>query len=103
MQSLRNVFVVHRNVSGAYQALATCYPIPMALVISSTVGTLLLIGIGLLVAVVVIVNINDLRRWQRFQAEKLENEMRLAEHSNPLFKDKPDSSTTIQNPAFGSG
>ena len=94
------MFVVHRNVSGTYQALATCYPIPMALVIGSTVGTLLLIGIGLLIAVVVIININDLRRWQRFQAEKQENEMRLAEHSNPLFMEKQNQSTTVQNPAF---
>ncbi len=51
-------------------------------------------------AAIVIVNINDYRRWQQYQAEKAENERRLEGHNNPLYREKAAAATTVQNPAF---
>ena len=95
---MSNVYVIHREVNGTWQALTTCSAVPLALILGTTFGTLFLVGIGLLVAAIVIININDLRRWQQYQAWKAENEGRLGEHSNPLYQEK---ATTFKNPAFG--
>lgn len=61
-QGSGNVFVVHHKVNETWQALGSCYGLPIALVVGSTVGILFVIGIGLLVATIVIINLNDLRR-----------------------------------------
>ncbi len=77
----------------------------MAVILVSTLGTLTLFFIGLIVAGVVIVNINDLRRWQQYQAWKVENERRLgSQQSNPLYQKKATAAatTTVQNPMFSS-
>jgi len=75
-------------------------PVSLVAVVGGTVGFLLLIGLGLIAAGVVLVNLNDLRRWQQYEAWKAENERRLAEHSNPLYKEKGRQETTVMNPAF---
>ncbi len=93
-QRTGSVFVVHRNASGKFRAQSTCSPDSLAIIMGGTAGTLLLVGLGLIVAAVVVVNLNDLRRWKQYQAWKEENERRLAEHRNPLYQDK------IMNPAF---
>eukprot|EP00095_Tigriopus_kingsejongensis_P005832 maker-scaffold425_size175135-snap-gene-0.46 protein:Tk05832 transcript:maker-scaffold425_size175135-snap-gene-0.46-mRNA-1 annotation:"integrin beta-5-like" len=93
------IFVAFRNVSGVYQAATSCTAVPMALIVGSMIGLLFIAGIILLVASIVIVNINDLRRWQQYQAWKGENERQLGEQSNPLYESK---TTTFQNPAFSS-
>ena len=101
-QKLGKTFLLHRNVSGEYKAVTNC-PITLAVVLGGTTGLLLLIGLGLLAAVIVLVNLNDLRRWQQYQAWLAENERRLHEHRNPLYQEKGEHSTTFQNPAFGTG
>ena len=94
--------MVHRNVSGLYRALTTCAPDSMLLILGGTAGTLLLVGLGLIVAAVVVVNLNDLRRWQQYQAWLRENEQRLGECDNPLYESKAEKTaeTTIKNPTF---
>lgn len=72
----------------------------MTTIIGGTVGTLLFLGLILLVAAIVLINVNDLRRWRQYQAWKAENERRLGEHSNPLYMEKGSTQTTVQNPAF---
>lgn len=93
------MLVAFRNVSGTYQAITSCTAIPMAVIMGSSIGLLLLIGIILLVTAIVIVNINDLRRWKQYQAWKAENERQLGEQANPLYESK---TTTFQNPSFNS-
>ncbi len=100
LQRPGSLFVVHRNVSGRFRPLSTCDPDSMMLILAGTTGTLFLVGLGLIVAAVVIVNLNDLRRWQQYQAWKAENERRLGEHSNPLYQAKGATTATFKNPAF---
>ncbi len=92
--------MVHRNVSGLFRPLSTCDPDSMMIILGGTAGTLLLVGLGLIVAAVVVVNLNDLRRWQQYQAWKAENERRLGEHRNPLYQEKGATTETFHNPAF---
>ena len=55
-QKLGKTFLLHRNVSGEYKAVTNC-PITLAVVLGGTTGLLLLIGLGLLAAVIVLVNL----------------------------------------------
>ena len=74
--------------------------VPITTIVGGTLGALLFLGIALLIATVVIINLNDLRRWQQYQAWLAENERQLGEHSNPLYEEKGANETTVQNPAF---
>lgn len=84
------LIVHHKDVNGTWRPLSTCSAVPLVLIVSSTVGTLLLVGMGLLVAAVVVININDLWRWQQYQAWESQNVANLPMGMNPLYVEKED-------------
>jgi hypothetical protein len=95
----RMVLVVHTQVDNTtWSALACGGGVSLAIVMGTSMGALLLVGLGLLVAAVVIINVNDLRRWKQYQAWKMENEDRLGQVTNPLYEDKEE---IFQNPMYG--
>ncbi len=77
---------MHNLLNGTWTPRSNCGGLSLAVVIGSSMGTLLFIGLCLLIAAVVIININDLRRWKQYQAWRRENEERLGAVTNPLYE-----------------
>ena len=75
------------------------FKLSLPVVLGSSIGGLLLIGIAALILSVVAINIRDKRRFERFEARKAANIHKLGQHSNPLYQSR---ATTFQNPAFSS-
>lgn len=94
------VLTEHKFLNDTWTPKSNCGGVALAVVFGSSLGTLLFIGLVLLVAAVVIININDLRRWRQYQAWKRENEERLGVATNPLYESKPKEET-FHNPAYG--
>ena len=80
------VLTVHNELNGTWTPKSNCGGLSLAVIIGSTTGTLIFIGLALLVAVVVIININDLRRWKQYQAWRRDNEERLGVETNPIYQ-----------------
>ena len=68
------------------------------IVLATSIGIVFAILIALLVAAVVIVNINDYRMYQQYLANKKEAEVALQDMKNPLFVN-PNKET--ENPMYG--
>ena len=81
-----------------WQFCLGCKVFPLMIVLATSIGIVFAILIALLVAAVVIVNINDYRMYQQYLANKKEAEVALQDMKNPLFVD-PNKET--QNPMYG--
>ena len=93
------VYVAMHNQSedSKVQYCLDCSVFPILPVLLSSVGAVLAILLGLLVAAIVIININDYRRFQQYVKQKEEAEIALQEMHNPNFK---DPNQKIENPIF---
>ena len=93
------VYVAMHNQSedSKFQYCLDCSVFPILPVLLSSVGAVLAILLGLLVAAIVIININDYRRFQQYVKQKEEAEIALQEMHNPNFK---DPNQKIENPIF---
>ena len=69
----------------------------MLIVLVTSIGTVFAILLGLLIAAIAVININDYRRYQQYLANKKEAELAMQDMQNPLFAD-PNKET--QNPMF---
>ena len=93
------VYVAMHNQSedSKFQYCLDCGVFPILPVLLSSVGAVLAILLGFLVAAIVIININDYRRFQQYVKQKEEAEIALQEMHNPNFK---DPNQKIENPIF---
>ena len=87
----------NQSEDGKFQYCLDCSVFPILPVLISSVGAVLAILLGLLVAAIVIININDYRRFQQYVKQKEEAEVALQEMHNPNFK---DPNQKIENPMF---
>ena len=74
-----------------------CTPIPWVQILLVSIGVILAILLGLLIAAIVIININDYRRYQKYLINKKEAEDAMQNMQNPHFVD-PNQETL--NPMF---
>ena len=74
-----------------------CTPIPWVQILLVSIGVILAILLGLLIAAIVIININDYRRYQKYLINKKEAEDTMQNMQNPHFVD-PNQETL--NPMF---
>ena len=66
--------------------------------IASAAGIFLAIIIGAVVAIIVLINLRDLREWKQYMADKAEAEARFTEKQNPLYRSSMMQVT--KNPTF---
>merc|ERR1712037_642952 len=96
-KSVGMVLVVHNLLNDTWTPFTSCTGISMAVVIGSSMGSLFFLGICLLIAAIVIINVNDYRNWKKYQAWRKENEERLGAVTNPLYEERKSSSETFMN------
>ena len=82
---------------GTWQYQMRCKDVPVAVIIGSTLGAFVAVCLALLVAAIVIINVNDWRQYQNYLKNKEMNLRHLAENKNPLFK---DPAMQTENPAY---
>ena len=81
-----------------WQYQVRCETFPLLLTIGITVGIFFAVCIGLLVAAVVIINVNDYREYKRFEAEKRVAIGEMEKHDNPTYHSPVQMN---ENPAHG--
>ena len=93
------IFVGMHNLTekGHWQYCMNCNPFPYTIVFVSSIGTVLAILVGILVAAVAIINLNDFRMYKQYLEQKKEAERQLQDMENPHYKN-PIFKT--ENPAF---
>lgn len=84
--------------NGTWSERTQCSGINLAAVIGGTVGGLVFAGFCVIIAVIVLINVNEYRALKRFEAE-LER-LKSGEHDymNPIYKERPQMETTVMNP-----
>ena len=92
------VFVIHRKLvdeldKDHWVPQWRCESVPVAELLGASAGILLATIIIATIATVVIINLNDLREWKRYEAMRLESEQRLGEFMNPLYEGNTTSTT----------
>ena len=87
----------NQTEDGKWQYCLDCKNFPIMIVLISSIGTVFAILLGLLIAAIVIINVNDYRVYKQFLANKNEAEQALTDMQNPHFV---DPKTTTQNPMF---
>jgi len=96
------VYIIHRPVYDekgknllSWAPQIRCSEIPVAELMGASGGLLLAIIIIGVIAAIVIINLRDLRAWQKYLAMRQANEANLGNFENPLYE---GATTTFANP-----
>ena len=84
---------------GDWQYCLNCNPFPLLIVLVSSISIVLGILIALFITAIVIINLNDYRRYKQYLDQKKEAET-MMDMQNPHFQ---DPNTNTQNPMFQQG
>ena len=87
----------NQTEDGKWQYCLNCKVFPIGIVLVTSIGTAFAILLGLLIAAIVIVNVNDYRAYKQFLSNKTEAEIALQDMENPHYVDP--NKTTV-NPLF---
>ena len=85
--------------AGDWQYCLNCNTFPLLVVLVSSISIVLGTLIALLIAAIVIINLNDYRRYKQYLDQKKEAEEAM-DMLNPHFQ---DPKTNTQNPMFQEG
>ena len=80
-----------------WQYCLNCNPFPYTVVFATSIGTVLAILVGFLVAAVAILNLNDFRMYQQYVEQKKEAELQLQDMESNHYK---NSFLKTENPVF---
>ena len=83
---------------GEWQYKLQCSDIPVMIILLVSIGAFFAIMLALLIAAIVIININDYRRYKQYIKQKEEAETALQDMQSPLFV---DPNQTTMNPLHG--
>ena len=88
--------------NGTWSERTQCSGINLAAVIGGTVGGLVFAGFCIIVAVIVLINVNEYRTLKRFEAELEKLRSGENDYKNPLYVKPPQQmETTVMNPMAG--
>ena len=78
-----------------------CNPIPVTTILVTTIGTFFAVCLGLLISAVVVINVNDYRRYKQYLVNKEEAEKMMAQMKTNTNPEHQPSVTHHENPAHG--
>ena len=78
-----------------------CNPIPVTTILVTTIGTFFAVCLGLLISAVVVINVNDYRRYKQYLVNKEEAELMMAQMKTNTNPEHQPSVTSHENPAHG--
>ena len=87
----------NQTENGEWQYCLDCNVFPIGVVLVTTIGTAFAILLGILIAAIVVVNVNDYRSYKQFLSNKTEAEIALQDMENPHYV---NPNLTTQNPLF---
>ena len=78
-----------------------CNPIPVTTILVTTIGTFFAVCLGLLISAVVVINVNDYRRYKQYLVNKNEAEELMAKMKTSTNPEHQSPVTFHENPAHG--